>query len=127
MVTSGLAVWKAAIHASWAEPCDDAPAPSMVPERSLAAGSSEPPSFAAHEDRRMVPAIARAPKVPKRLKFTVFPFTGLITGHGPVRPSYRNYAQALTTFVPGGERKVNKPRTPRGETGGGYAGLCVST
>src|SRR5690242_7705403 len=74
MTTSGLAVWNAAIQASWAEPCADEPAPLMVPDRSLAAGVSVPPvSFAAQDARARAPTRAMAARPPERLMFTVFP------------------------------------------------------
>jgi hypothetical protein len=57
-VTLGLAVWKAAIQASIAEPCDDAPEPFRVPASATAAEvsvaaevvSSTAASFAAQPD-----------------------------------------------------------------------------
>src|SRR5690606_21540813 len=71
--TSGLAVWKAATHASWAEPCDDAPPPTRVPESVLSdASAGAVPSLAAHEERTMVPARAMAAMLPRRLMFTEF-------------------------------------------------------
>src|SRR5690606_12092841 len=65
MVTPGLAVWNAATHASWAEPCDDAPVAFSVPSSAEAEGASEPAgalgSFAAQ------PASASAATAPMAL------------------------------------------------------------
>ena len=84
MVTAGLAVWNAATQASCAEPCDDAPEPAIVPERSLieALGAGVADSFAAHEAKSMVPAMAMAPMAPKRVcresrEVKVMPLSGV--------------------------------------------------
>src|SRR5690606_7840050 len=71
MVTSGFAVWKAAIHASCAEPCDEAPAPSMVPVRLLVLLAVGAFSFAAHDDSTRLPTTARAATLPRRLNVVV--------------------------------------------------------
>src|SRR6187399_2451050 len=75
MVTSGLAVWKPATQASWAEPCEEAPAPLKVPDRSLT-GASAPSagaSLVAQDESARAPTIARAATPPIRVIFTVFP------------------------------------------------------
>jgi hypothetical protein len=81
MVTPGLAVWNDLIQASEAASCDEAPDPLSVPERSLvvspAAGAS---SLAAQPLKSMVPAMAMAATLPKRLKFDVAVFTGFPSG-----------------------------------------------
>jgi hypothetical protein len=46
-VTPGLAVWNAAIQASWPAAIDDAPDPSNVPESAAEVSVGPVPSFAA--------------------------------------------------------------------------------
>ena len=71
MVTSGLAVWKPAIQASWAASCEEAPAPTRVPERLEAdSAGAAPPSFAAQELSASAAVTAMAAGTPKRLRFT---------------------------------------------------------
>src|SRR5690606_15499384 len=71
----GLEVWKAATQASWAGPCDDAPAPLKVPDSVLPVVSPSPDgcSLAAQELSARAPASARAAIPPIRVIFTVFP------------------------------------------------------
>jgi hypothetical protein len=76
-VTSGLAPWNAAVQASWAVCCDDAPPPTSVPESVLSV-SSALPSFAAHEVSTMEPAIAMAARLPQRLALRVM-FTDFLS------------------------------------------------
>ena len=82
MVTCAFACWNPEIQAVSAAPCADEPMPLRVPE-SLLTGAAEPEvlgaaSFAAHEDRRMVPATAMAAMLLtrakiRRLTITEFP------------------------------------------------------
>ena len=70
-MTSGLAVWKPAIHACWAASCEDAPAPTRLPESDEAdSGAAAPPSFAAQELSAIAAVTAMTAGTPKRLRFT---------------------------------------------------------
>ena len=72
-VTPGLAIWKAAIQASDALPCEDAPEPLSSPESECpVAGCCI--SLVAQEDKRIVPSMAMAASLLTRKDFTVFPF-----------------------------------------------------
>ena len=91
MVTSGLSFWNAATQASDALLWEEAPEPLISPENV----PGEPPgasgcgiSAAPHADRTMVLITAMAARLPKRMKFTVFPFEGYRFGAG-VAPTRR--------------------------------------
>ena len=74
MVTSGFAVWKAAIHDSWALPWLDAPAPTKVPVRLETVASGAAASLLAHEESASAATAAvaaMAAKRPVRVMFTV--------------------------------------------------------
>jgi hypothetical protein len=82
-VASGFACWKPATHEVSALAWALDPEPFNVPETgavvAVAMGAAAGASFAAHEERSMVPAMAIAAMLParvsaRRLKFTVFPF-----------------------------------------------------
>ena len=72
MVTSGFAVWNAAIQACWAASCDDAPAPTRLPESddAVSEGAEAPASFAAQELSAIAAVTAMTAGTPKRLRFT---------------------------------------------------------
>ena len=71
-MTSGFAVWKPAIHACWAASCEDAPAPTRLPESVEADSSGRrlPPSFEAQELSAIAAVTAMTAGTPKRLRFT---------------------------------------------------------
>jgi hypothetical protein len=81
-VTSGLAIWNAAIQASDALPCDVAPEPLSSPE-SVLGPSAGGASFVAQEERTMVPATASAAMLPRRVRFPMWSLSR-VRGAGPV-------------------------------------------
>jgi len=70
-VTSGFAVWKAAIQACCAASCDEAPAPTRLPESDEADSTGAAPlSLAAQELSAIAAVTAMTAGTPKRLRFT---------------------------------------------------------